>query len=43
MKMFCNFTDLLRQYFTQMRQETGVRLVEKVYVEDKPSKVCGVV
>ena len=32
--------DQLRQYFTQLRQETGQRLVEKVFgSEDKPSKV----
>ena len=30
--------DQLRQYFTQMRQEIAVRLAEKVYVDDKPSK-----
>ena len=33
--------DQLRQYFTQLRQELGQRLVEKVFgSEDKPSKVC---
>ena len=32
--------DQMRQYFTQMRQEMGLRLVEKVFgAEDKPSKV----
>ncbi len=32
--------DQLRQYFTQLRQELGQRLVEKVFGnEDKPSKV----
>lgn len=32
-------TDTMRQYLQQIRQETGVRLVEKVYGEDgKPSK-----
>lgn len=32
--------DQLRQYFTQLRQEVGLRLVEKVFgSEDKPSKV----
>jgi actin related protein 2/3 complex subunit 3 len=32
--------DQLRQYFTQLRQEIGQRLVEKVFGgEDKPSKV----
>ncbi|KOC68956.1 Actin-related protein 2/3 complex subunit 3, partial [Habropoda laboriosa] len=31
--------DTMRQYLQQIRQETGVRLVEKVYGEDgKPSK-----
>ena len=30
----------MRQYFTQMRQELGQRLVDKVFgSEDKPSKV----
>lgn len=34
------FADQLRQYFTQLRQELGQRLVEKVFGnEDKPSKV----
>lgn len=34
--------DQLRQYFTQLRQELGQRLVEKVFgSEDKPSKVSG--
>ena len=37
------FVDQLRQYFTQMRQEIAVRLAEKVYVDDKPSKVCACV
>lgn len=33
------FIDTMRQYLQQIRQETGVRLVEKVYGEDgKPSK-----
>ena len=32
--------DQLRQYITQLRQELGARLVEKVYASgDKPSKV----
>ena len=32
--------DQLRQYITQLRQELGMRLVEKVYASgDKPSKV----
>lgn len=32
--------DLLRQYLTQIRQETGIRLVEKVFstADGKPSK-----
>ncbi|XP_015518460.1 actin-related protein 2/3 complex subunit 3 [Neodiprion pinetum] len=31
--------DLMRQYLQQLRQETGIRVVEKVYGEDgKPSK-----
>jgi len=31
--------DLMRQYLYQIRQETAVRIVEKVYGEDgKPSK-----
>ena len=30
----------MRQYFTQMRQEVGVRIVERVFgPDDKPSKV----
>ncbi len=34
------FLDLMRQYITQLRQEIGQRLIEKVYFpEDKPSKV----
>jgi ARP2/3 complex ARPC3 (21 kDa) subunit len=37
-------TDQVRQYFTQLRQETGKRLIERVYETDqmKPSKwwVC---
>ena len=39
LSLWHTFADLLRQYFTQMRQEIGVRLVERVYVDDKPSKV----
>ena len=36
--------DQMRQYFTQLRQEMGQRLIEKVfYPDDKPSKVMGVV
>ena len=32
--------DQLRQYITQLRQELGMRLVERVYASgDKPSKV----
>ncbi|KAJ1986548.1 subunit of the Arp2/3 complex [Dimargaris cristalligena] len=31
-------TDLLRQYLTQIRQELGQRLVERVYVDGTPSK-----
>lgn len=32
-------SDLMRQYFLQLRQETGIRICEKVYGEDgKPSK-----
>ena len=35
--------DQMRQYITQLRQETGVRLVEKVYgSSDQPSKVCNI-
>ena len=35
--------DQMRQYITQLRQETGVRLVEKVYGSgDQPSKVCNI-
>eukprot|EP01135_Chromosphaera_perkinsii_P009645 Nk52_evm95s1810 gene=Nk52_evmTU95s1810 len=30
--------DQLRQYFTQLRQEMSMRLLEKVFVDDKPSK-----
>ncbi|RHZ82247.1 hypothetical protein Glove_110g113 [Diversispora epigaea] len=30
--------DLLRQYLTQLRQELANRLVERVYVDGKPSK-----
>ncbi|XP_012274522.1 actin-related protein 2/3 complex subunit 3 [Orussus abietinus] len=31
--------DLMRQYLQQIRQETGIRLIEKIYGEDgKPSK-----
>lgn len=38
--IFFFFADQLRQYFTQLRQELGQRLVEKVFGnEDKPSKV----
>ena len=30
----------MRQYFTQLRQELGQRLVERVFADgDKPSKV----
>ena len=30
----------MRQYFTQMRQEMGLRLVDRVFgPDDKPSKV----
>lgn len=38
--VFIVFVDQMRQYFTQLRQEIGQRLVEKVFVDDKPSKVC---
>jgi actin related protein 2/3 complex subunit 3 len=33
-------TDMLKQYFTQLRQETGVRLCEQIYAHDTtiPSK-----
>jgi actin related protein 2/3 complex subunit 3 len=31
-------TDALRQYLTQVRQELANRLVERVYVDGKPSK-----
>ncbi|XP_033113506.1 actin-related protein 2/3 complex subunit 3-like isoform X2 [Anneissia japonica] len=35
-----NEADTLRQYMTQIRQETGARIIEKVFdpVTDKPSK-----
>jgi len=37
---YSSLPDQLRQYFTQLRQELGGRLVEKVYASgDKPSKV----
>lgn len=33
-------SDQMRQYFTQLRQEMGLRLVDKVFgSEEKPSKV----
>lgn len=37
---FVKFSDLLRQYLTQIRQETGNRLIEKVFStpDGKPSK-----
>ena len=31
-------SDLLRQYITQLRQEIGIRLCERVYVDGPPSK-----
>lgn len=35
-----SFVDLLRQYLTQVRQETGTRLLEKVFntSDGKPNK-----
>ena len=35
------FLDMMRQYFTQLRQETGLRLCDRVFEADtdKPSKV----
>ncbi|CAG8512028.1 16687_t:CDS:2 [Gigaspora margarita] len=33
-----NDADLLRQYLGQLRQELVTRLVDRVYVDDKPSK-----
>jgi actin related protein 2/3 complex subunit 3 len=30
--------DYLRQYLTQARQEMAARLIEKVYIDGKPSK-----
>lgn len=30
--------DQLRQYLTQARQETASRLVEKIYIDDVPSR-----
>ncbi|KAI8898006.1 actin-related protein 2/3 complex subunit 3 [Globomyces pollinis-pini] len=30
--------EFLKAYWTQMRQETGVRLIERIYQDDKPSK-----
>lgn len=35
----------MRQYFTQLRQELGVRLLDKVYCEPdgKPSKVSNII
>ncbi len=39
---FCSFiffSDLMRQYLQQIRQETGIRVCDKVFGEDgKPSK-----
>lgn len=37
---FSHFADLLRQYLTQIRQETGNRLIEKVFntPDGKPNK-----
>lgn len=39
-KMFQSFSDLMRLYLTQLRQETGSRLCEKVFTTEdgKPSK-----
>ena len=39
--LLCSLTpDQMRQYFTQLRQELGYRLVDRVYgSDDKPSKV----
>ena len=35
-----HLADQMRQYFTQMRQEIGQRIVERVFgPDDKPSKV----
>ena len=37
---YSSLPDQLRQYFTQLRQELGARIVEKVYASgEKPSKV----
>ncbi len=39
-KCIVSIVDQMRQYFTQLRQETGLRLTEKVFGdENKPSKV----
>lgn len=40
LKKFLSFvSDLMRQYLQQIRQETGIRVCEKVFGEDgKPSK-----
>ena len=37
----CHFSDTMRAYLQQIRQETGVRMCEKVFdpETDKPSKV----
>lgn len=38
-KLFIFVSDLMRQYLQQIRQETGIRVCEKVFGEDgKPSK-----
>lgn len=38
--VFCPLADLLRQYINQIRQETGIRVCEKVFATEdgKPSK-----
>ncbi len=38
-KKLLHLSDQMRQYFTQMRQEVGQRIVERVFQEEKPSKV----
>ena len=35
----CTYTDTLRNYMLQLRQEVGQRLAEKVYTDSGPSKV----
>ena len=36
--MQTHIADVMRQYLLQLRQETGVRLAEKVYPDGKPNK-----